>query len=133
MGTPPAIATRREVRSDELDLAALGLWLCRTIECAGRIPQNHLRALCDAVLAMVQSYVAESGGADRVAVEVERDGGCVALAGARLPGRERRPQRRAGLVGLSARAGSLAPRRLWPLSAGLHLGARTGLWAGAPS
>jgi len=79
MGTPPAIATRREVRSDELDLAALGLWLCRTIECAGRIPQNHLRALCDAVLAMVQSYVAESGGADRVAVEVERDGGCVAL------------------------------------------------------
>ena len=79
MGTPPAIATRREIRSDELDLTALGAWLCSAIERAGRISQPHLRALCDAVLAMVQSFVGEAGGADRVAVEVVRDRGCLAL------------------------------------------------------
>lgn len=76
MGAPPAIPSRREIRGDELDLDAFCDWLSAAIARAARVPQAHLQALCDAVVAMVQSCVGET---ERVAVEVERDGGCLSL------------------------------------------------------
>ncbi len=76
MGAPPAIPTRREIRGNALDLTAFCDWLNAAIARAVRVPDAHLQALCDAVVAMVQSCVGET---ERVAVEVERDGGCLSL------------------------------------------------------
>ena len=77
MGVLPSAAARHEVGRDQLDLDVFGQWLMAAIVRAVRVPQAQLQTLCDAVVAMVLSVV--DGDAERVAVEVEQDGGCLSL------------------------------------------------------